>query len=249
LAQAFVRANAVRDALLADPRYARVDVDTLVAADTAPAGAPPHGDTVGIAALSADGYALSLIQSVYFGFGACVLDPDTGILFQNRGTSFSLDPCSPNAFAPRKRPRHTLMPVLVTRGDELAWVSSTMGGQGQPQLQAQVLLRSFAGADPQQAVAAPRWIVGHQDTADTERTVTIESDLSAPARTALTDSRLEVKFVAPHSGLLGHANLIRVAADGTVTAGSDPRSDGSSATYQTPSNTPNLRGRSSIDPL
>ncbi|MFT3873018.1 MAG: gamma-glutamyltransferase [Nocardioides sp.] len=232
LARAFLAANDARDAWLADPRQAKVDLRQLLTA-TPPrleaSAVVPHGDTVGISAVSADGCAVSLIQSVFHGFGACVLEPASGILFQNRGTSFSLDSSSPNVFAPGKRPRHTLMPVVVTRPDgRLAWVSSTMGGQGQPQIHSQVLLRAMAGARPAEAVAAPRFVVGRQDDGDLTSTVTVESDAPAAVRAALAaDTAFVVTSVPPHDELLGHANLIALDNDGAVTAGSDPRADGS----------------------
>ncbi len=231
LARAFLAANDARDAWLADPRQAQVDLRRLLTATPPRLDARavvPHGDTVGISTVSADGCAVSLIQSVFHGFGSCVLEPASGILFQNRGTSFSLDPSSPNVFAPGKRPRHTLMPVVVTRPDgRLAWVSSTMGGQGQPQIHSQVLLRAMAGADPAEAVAAPRFVVGQQDDGDLTNTVTVESDAPAPVLAALAaDPVFEITSAPPHDELLGHANLIALD-DGAVSAGSDPRADGS----------------------
>ncbi len=133
LARAFHDSNAVRAAALADPGFGGASGPELVAmaAPDRPvrAAARASGDTVGLSAVSSDGWAVSLINSVYWGFGAHILEPDTGIVFQNRGTSFSLDPASPNAFAPGKRPRHTLMPVLILRGDELAWVPATMAAR------------------------------------------------------------------------------------------------------------------------
>ena len=94
--------NALRARLLADPRHAEVDVEALVSAGLEDAtGAPaaatsvPRGDTVGVAAVDGDGYAVSLIQSVFYAFGSGLVDPATGILFHNRGTSFSLDPRRP----------------------------------------------------------------------------------------------------------------------------------------------------------
>ncbi|SDH11420.1 gamma-glutamyltransferase family protein [Nonomuraea jiangxiensis] len=234
LAAIFEHANAVRDLLLADPNFAKVDAADLITRVLDPAERPPGpgragGDTVGISAIDSDGYAVSLIQSVYNSFGSAVLEPSTGILMQNRGRSFSLDPLSPNVVEPGKRPRHTLMPVLVTQGAEVRWVSSTMGGHGQPQIHAQLLLRSMAGAAPREAVDAPRWIVGVQEGGDTNRTVYMEEDLPADTARSLLDHGFTAKPVPPHDEWLGHANLIRVAPDGRVEAASDPRADGSAA--------------------
>lgn len=210
LASAFRAGNAVRDTTLADPAAGR------------------RGDTVGIAAVSADGFAVSLLQSVYSGFGAAVLEPETGILFHNRGRSFSLDPEHPNCFAPGKRPAHTLMPVLATRDGAPAFVAATMGGQGQPQIHAQVLLAAARGMHPARAVSDPRFVVGQQEAGDTATTVTVESDAPASTLVGLRDLPWsEVRVVPPHDESLGHAQLIEITPAGVVRAGSDPRADGS----------------------
>lgn len=229
LADAFYRANLVRSAFLADPLAGGIGGDELISA------APPQqpisgaqkasGDTVGFSAISADGWAVSFVNSVYWSFGAHILEPSTGVLFQNRGTAFSLDPTSPNAFAPGKRPRHTLMPVLVIDGAEVRYVTATMGGAAQPQIHTQLLLRSLAGAEPNEAVDAPRWMVDEVSAAG-GRSVTIEEDVSAATMAALEAEGFSLRRVKSRSEELGHSNLIRVERDG-YTAASDPRSDGS----------------------
>jgi gamma-glutamyltranspeptidase/glutathione hydrolase len=229
LAQAFQASNAVRAAELSDPRFGGLSGAELVAMDAPlhpqPGQVKPSGDTVGLSAVSSDGWAISLINSVYHGFGAAILDPDTGILFQNRGTSFSLDAASPNAFAPGKRPRHTLMPVLVLHGDDVAWVPATMGGSAQPQIHTQLLLRSLAGATPHEATYSPRWSVG-EPAADGTVTVTVEADVAETAKNSLSAAGFTLDIVPPYSEDLGHSNLIRVDSNG-YSAASDPRSDGS----------------------
>jgi gamma-glutamyltranspeptidase len=238
LAEIFEQANAIRDLMLADPRFVTVDAGALIdhelAAAHAPSGGARGGDTVGISAIDTDGYAVSLLQSVYDAFGSGVLEPATGILLQNRGRSFSLDPRSPNVVAPGKRPRHTLMPVLVTEGADVRWISSTKGGHGHPQIQAQLLLRSMSGDSPAAAVDAPRWIVGVQDTGDTNMTVYVESDLPARATNSLVDRGFVPKVLPPHDERLGHANLIKVGHDGRFDAVSDPRCDGSGGEVELP---------------
>lgn len=229
LAHAFAASNAVRAAELADPRTGALSGAALITLDppASVGSAPvnPTGDTVGLSATTADGWAISLINSVYHGFGAGILEPETGVLFQNRGTSFSLDPASPNAFAPGKRPRHTLMPVLVLRGEDLAWVPATMGGSAQPQIHAQLLLRSLAGATPEQATHAPRWIVGEPGAAS-ELVVTIEEDVPDETRNAIEAAGFVLRTVPKYSEDLGHSNLIRIDPGG-YSAASDPRSNGS----------------------
>ncbi|QMU96005.1 gamma-glutamyltranspeptidase [Microbacterium esteraromaticum] len=232
LAEAFRRTNAVRDQFLADPMRGGLSGEQLLDVGVpdgvdAPYRGRPMGDTVGIAVASADGYAVSLIQSVYFQFGAVVLDPHTGVLFQNRGASFSLDPEAANAFAPGKRPGHTLMPVLIERGGELRWVSATMGGQGQPQIHAQLLEAVLTGSDPAAAVTRPRWLVGRQTPSDTPDTVTVENGVDAALVAEFDRTGLAVKRIPDLSDVVGHANLIELDGLGGMTAASDPRSDGS----------------------
>lgn len=239
LAAIFEHGNAVRDLLLADPRFVTVDAGALIDHDPdvthAPSGgARVGGDTVGISTIDTEGYAVSLLQSVYNAFGSGVLEPATGILMQNRGRSFSLDPRSPNVVAPGKRPRHTLMPVLVTEAGDVRWISSTMGGHGHPQIQAQLLLRSMAGDSPADAVDAPRWIVGVQDSGDTNMTVYVESDLPARTTGSLVDRGFVPKLLPAHDEWLGHANLIKVGDDGRFEAVSDPRCDGSGGEVELP---------------
>ncbi|MDQ0894369.1 gamma-glutamyltransferase family protein [Agromyces ramosus] len=232
LAAVFAENNRVRARWLTDPDASAVGAEALVSMDAPElSGAdvrPASGDTVGLTAVSADGWAVSLVQSVYWAFGACVLEPQTGILFQNRGTSFSLDAAHPAVYAPGRRPPHTLMPVLVQRDGELVLAAATMGGQAQPQIHAHLLLNSLAGASAIEATSAPRWVVGVQDDGDTVRTVTVEADVPRQAQEALRASGLHVKTVQPRDEGLGHSNLIRVLPSG-YDAASDPRSDGSAA--------------------
>ncbi|MBX7455528.1 gamma-glutamyltransferase [Mycolicibacterium sp. 3033] len=239
LMQIFGHANLLRTAHLADPRQADVDVDTLVGGDvTARAtlthtrdmtGSVPAGDTVGVAAADGQGFAVSLIQSVYHAFGSGLIDPQTGILFHDRGTSFDLTPASPNVLAPRKRPRHTLMPALTIEGGRLRHVLATMGGQGQPQILTEILLRMLDGAAPGDAVAAPRAIVGRQTHLAGADTISVEDGFDGPARAALARSDLDVIELPAHSESCGQANVVAAHADGSLVAASDPRSDGSAA--------------------
>ncbi|WP_394686097.1 gamma-glutamyltransferase family protein [uncultured Microbacterium sp.] len=233
----FFAANLVRDELLADPRVTSGDVTELLTGDAIahgdepvlPGFRRPRGDTVGIAVSDSSGWSVSLIQSVYHAFGAAVVEPSTGILLHNRGTGFSLDPASPNALAPGKRPLHTLMPVMVDDAQGLRFVSATMGGQGQPQIHAQTLLRAMAGATAQEAVSAPRAIVGPQRDGDSPSDIYVEGNLAAPARASLDETRLHIIETPDADELVGHANLVIVGSDGGLDAGSDPRSDGAAS--------------------
>lgn len=236
LAAVFGRGILDRGRYLADPRFVPVDVDALLdpgrprlAAGGNPGPAVttrPAGDTVAVVTADSDGYAVSLIQSLFHGFGSGLLEPATGILTHNRGSFFSLDPAAPNVLAPGKRPAHTLMPVMVTAGDRLAWVNGTMGGRAQPQIHTQVLLRLLDGATPADAVAAPRWVVGGPRPGGREDTVSVEAGVPAPARAALAATGMPVVDLPAGSDPVGHAQVVARYPDGTLLAGSDQRADG-----------------------
>lgn len=233
LSKLFAEGNSFREELLADPRFTDVDLTQLLTGpkpggDGAGNIQIPTGDTVGIAAADSDGFAVSLIQSVYFSFGSGVLEPSTGILMQNRGTSFSLDAESPNVLAPGKRPSHTLMPVLVTRDGALRWANATMGGKGQPQIHTQALHRLLGGATPEQTVASPRWIVGPKSPIDSPETTYVESDLSTEVKAVISSTGFPIREVPPLTDWIGHLQVVEASAEG-FTAASDPRSDGSAA--------------------
>lgn len=228
LVRAFHQGNEIRDSRLADPRFADVDLvfgDEPRRLAVTPPGAA-RGDTVGIAAVDGEGYAVSLIQSVYHAFGSGLIDPATGVLFHNRGCGFSLDRSSANLIGPRRRPAHTLMPAMTLRQGGIAHVLATMGGQGQPQILAQILLRALGGAGAVEAVAAPRAVVGNQCGGGPD-TVTVEADLPPAAKASIRRAGFDPTEVPSRTEALGQANVVFVDSGGSVTAASDPRSDGS----------------------
>ena len=142
-----------RDRWLADPRFAEVPTELLLSTDyldrrralmdphkalpwdLVPSHGSLAGDTVYVAAVDAEGNAASLIQSLYWGFGSAVMAGSTGVMLQNRGAYFSLDPASPNRLEPGKVPLHTLIASIGCRDDALAAVVGCMGADGQPQIQ------------------------------------------------------------------------------------------------------------------
>lgn len=117
-----------------------------------------RGDTVYLTTADVDGNMASLIQSVYYPFGSGVVAPETGFVLQNRGMSFSLDPAHANAYAPGKRPFHTIIPAFALK-DGMPFLSfGVMGGDMQPQGHVQVLTNIIDfNMDLQQAGDAPRW--------------------------------------------------------------------------------------------
>ena len=237
LAAVFRSALAVRDQYLGDPAaaempdwllsggdgYSLVDQRSVQERPQPPAS----GDTVAIVAADDAGNSVSLIQSVFYAFGAAILDPETGILVHNRGAFFSLDPDSPNVISGGKRPAHTLMPCAVFEKDRLRAVIGTMGGSSQPQILAQVLLRLQLGDDPERAVAAPRWVVGGLGVDDPYDQILVEGRVPPIAIKSLESLDLRVRTLPDFDDRVGHVQLLVSDCDGEMAAASDPRSEGS----------------------
>jgi gamma-glutamyltranspeptidase/glutathione hydrolase len=228
-----------RDRHNADPRHARVPVGTLLdeghlaglvdlVREHGGGSAPfVRDDTVALVAADDSGLAIALIQSLYDGFGSAILEPATGVILHNRGAAFVLDPDHPNVLAGGKRPAHTLLPVVVHRDGGLAAVTGTMGGGGQPQIDAMSVIRGFdLGMDAQAAVSAPRWLVGGMDLRNDQRMLVAEASVPDSTRDAFRSAGYRIEIVGQLDEDVGHAHLIRVLEDGTIEAGSDPRSDG-----------------------
>jgi gamma-glutamyltranspeptidase/glutathione hydrolase len=241
-----------RDEFLADPLASQVPVERLLSdrhveglaarierrsADQAPTPARTLvGGTIYLAVVDAVGNAVSLIQSNAAGFGSGVVDPATGVHFQNRGASFSLTPGHPNVLTPGRRTAHTLLPGMLFRsGERRPWVvAGSMGGDIQPQIHVQLVSALVdGGADIATAVAAPR--------------VTVEPDgWFAPPLAVLADGNLapgvddELRALGhrvthvPFDRGLGHEHAIELVDGGPAEGGSlaaiaDPRSAGLAA--------------------
>ena len=233
-----------RDRHLADPRFAEVPVETLtdarhgadllrrarsgldVGGPSLPTIPPPRGDTVAVVTADDEGNAVSLIQSIFHTFGAGILEPETGIVCHNRGAFFSLDPTSPNVLAPRKRPAHTLMPVMVRRGGALIGVQGVMGGRAQPQIHLQLLLRRLRSELPDAALRAPRWVVGGLEAGQPSDVVRVEASAGEAAIRMLRATGMGVEVLADRDEEVGHGQLVGRDPDGAFVAGSDPRADG-----------------------
>jgi gamma-glutamyltranspeptidase len=186
----------------------------------------PRGDTIALVAADARGWAVSLIQSVFWDFGSGIGEPVTGIVAQNRGACFTLEPGHPNTFAPEKLPAHTLMPALVHDAGGLALVAGTMGGYGQPQINAQTIAHAMVGGLPAaEAVGVPRWLVGRPEPGDTAPWALLESGLPPVAGDAIAAAGFATERVDPRTEALGHAHVIRLRSDG-FDVGADPRADG-----------------------
>jgi gamma-glutamyltranspeptidase/glutathione hydrolase len=219
----------LRDALVTDPAHMTVAPEELLAG-AVPDGArdtvarPPGGDTVYLCTRDADGNACSLIQSLYYGFGSCCVAGDTGILLHNRAHYFSLGTDAVNVLAPGRRTLHTLMASMALEDGRPRFVHGSMGADGQPQFNVQVLHRLLAGASPAEAVAAPRVLHGRFALEDDPDTLHVEADYDVEPPAGLGR---ELEIVPPRSERMGHAHALAFEADGAVLAGADPRSDGS----------------------
>jgi len=249
-------AMADRDAHLTDPEAVEIPVDRLLDKDHAtmlaalidpmqasvprPSTNPPGGGTAYLAAVDADGNAVSLIQSNYLGFGSGVVDPETGVHYQNRGSYFSLDAEHPNVIGPGKRTLHTLMPCMVFRdGQAGPWiVVGSMGGDAQPQIHAQFVSDVVdGGLDIAGAVAAPRWSAEPRFHFDPPREVVIESGFEPGFLEALAAMGHPLVPAGGYEAGIGHQHAIELveggpaAPDGSVAAVTDPRSAGVPAVW------------------
>jgi len=183
------------------------------------------GDTIWMGAADKDGCVVSFIQSVFWEFGSGLVCDETGVFFQNRGAGFSLTP-GPNQLRPRARPFHTLNPALAKLNDGRVLAYGTMGGEGQPQTQAAVFSRyAMFGQDLQQAITAPRWLLG-KTWGDATTSLKLEDRFDPALVAAMKAAGHEVEMIAPYSDMAGHAGGVAFWPDGLIEVASDPRADG-----------------------
>jgi oxamate amidohydrolase len=210
-----------------DREAARIDMRRAAAFPLVAA----EGDTIWMGAIDADGLAVSYIQSLYWEWGSgCVL-PRTGIHWQNRGVSFSLDAAALNTLEPGRKPFHTLNPALAAFDDGRVVVYGAMGGDGQPQFQAQVFTRYAAfGMGLADALDAPRWLFGRTWGASST-SLKLEGRFEPALVQALARLGHEVEErAAPYLDDFGHAGmLVKHRRGGRVEAAHDPRCDGGAA--------------------
>ena len=248
-------AFADRDEWLTDPRYVDIPLDRLLSKDYAakrrvlidpgralvaeqvepglrfaaprPSRRTPSGDTCYFCAADTDGLVVSVIQSIYHDFGAAVIGGDTGIILQNRGSFFSLDERHPNRLEPGKQTFHTIIPAMMMRDGRPVLAFGTMGGEGQPQTQVALVTRMVDfGLDVQQAIEAPRWLMGRTWGARS-RSLSLEGRISDEVVHELTRRGHPVQTVEAWSGTMGHAQAIRVdRVTRFLEGGADPRGDG-----------------------
>jgi gamma-glutamyltranspeptidase/glutathione hydrolase len=224
-----------------DPDYSAVPVAKLISKDYAsqqcaridlkkatPTGpaAPALGGTAYITSADKDGNIVSLIYSVYSIFGARVTVPGYGFVLNNRGNAFSLDPASPNALAPGKRPFYTIIPGFVTKEGKPYFSFGVMQGEQQAQGQAQVLANLLAfGANVQSASDAARF--NHQQRPNELRLESglydlVGADLAARGHKVLRTDGSEMG---------GYQGIMKDPQTGAYRAGSDHRKDGMAVGY------------------
>jgi gamma-glutamyltranspeptidase / glutathione hydrolase len=229
----------MREQYIGDPAQVDVDVVRILAKDFAeeyvskirmdrlldlPNVAPPmNPSTVYITVVDKDRNVCSFINSVAHSFGSAIVSNKTGILLQNRAGGFRIQLGHPNCIAPRKRPLHTIIPALVTKGGRALMPYGVMGGQKQPVGQTQVLTNIVDyGCDLQEAIDMPRGL--HY-----EGVYQLEDSMPADVVEGLQKLGHKTgSIVAP----LGGAQAIWIDWDkGTLTGGSDPRKDGCALGY------------------
>jgi gamma-glutamyltranspeptidase len=243
--EATKQAFKLRDEFVTDPAYMTLDAQSLLdpprleslaeeinLARALPwGGALKTGDTVWMGAIDSSGLAVSFIQSIYHEFGSAVVLPTTGLNWQNRGASFSLDPKHLRALQPRKKPFHTLNPAAAKFTDGRSMVYGTMGGDGQPQTQAAIYSRSiWFGQELQKAISAPRWLLG-RTWGQSSDSLKLERRISDAIVHDLERRGHDIEMLSAYDEAVGHAGAIIRNPNGVLEGGSDPRSDGCVAAF------------------
>jgi len=256
MAEAVKIAFADRDEWLTDPKYVKIPLDKLLSKEYAAErrklinpnkalemgkihpgivfnktaqSQSPSGDTCYFCAVDEDGLVVSAIQSIYHDFGSAVIANGTGFVMQNRGAFFKLDDNHPNALKPRKRTFHTLMPAMMFKDGKPYLAFGTMGGEGQPQTQAAIVTRLIDfGYDVQQAIEAPRWLMG-RTWGTQSKDLSLEGRISAEVARELELLGQPVKILSDWNDNMGHAQAIRIG--GFLEGGADPRGDGLALGY------------------
>ena len=234
----------------ADPDFFKVPTEWLLSKDYAheraklispnkiatglyPGQAPSHGDTTYFTTADKDGMMVSIIQSNYRGMGSGLSPDGLGFMFQNRGELFALTDGHANIFAPGKRPFQTIIPGFATKGNA-PWLSfGVMGGDMQPQGQAQIISNMVDfGLGVQEAGDSPRWHHGGSpeptgEAGDGTGVLNLESGVPEAARAAL--AAMGWKMAADPGGYGGYQAIERWP--GRYAAATEMRKDGVALAY------------------
>lgn len=238
LAEAARLAYADRARYVTDPRAMTVPAEAFLSpsygarraelvGERATVDVPPGepGDTIYLCTADGEGNLVSLIESNYRGIGSGVMGGSTGIMLQNRGTWFSLDPRDANVIAPGKRTMHTLMPAMAFR-DKRPWlVFGTMGGSMQAQIHVETLTRMLdRGMSIDQALDAPRFdaVLGSDEGGPV---LGLEDRFSSETVEGLRARGNSVRLWPAYTSAAGHAHAIEVLNSGAYVGASDPRTD------------------------
>jgi gamma-glutamyltranspeptidase/glutathione hydrolase len=238
-AEASKQAYFHRNALFADPTQAHVPIDDLLSSEWSAQArqhidpqraqppvlwpAKPHKDTVYLCVVDRDGNALSLINSLFEAFGSGIMSPQSGVVLNNRGFCFTLEPDHPNCVAPRKRPMNTIIPGMLMRNGETVAPFGVMGGHYQAMGHVELLTSIIdRGLDVQEALDVPRSFA-HDDVLELEQGIPAEIEAELQKR-GHTTSRPMIP--------LGSGQIIWMDRErGSLVAGSDCRKDGSAAGF------------------
>ena len=178
-------------------------------------------------ACDSEGRMVSYIQSLFWEFGGGVVSPSTGIVWNNRGSSFSLEKGSVQELGPNLKPFHTLNPAFAELNDGRRMSYGTMGGEGQPQTQAALFSRYVYHNLPlDKAISEGRWLLG-RTWGDVSHNLKIEADFASEAAETLRTRGHDLVIVDSCNEMMGHACAVVLMADGKIQAATDPRSDGS----------------------
>ncbi len=190
--------------------------------DAAPLTEAVHRDTIYISVVDRDRMAVSLIYSIFHGFGSGLASEKFGILLHNRGAGFNLEAGHPNEYGPGKRPMHTIIPGILKRDGKIAMPFGVMGGQYQSTGHARFVtnVEDF-GMTPQAAIDAPRCFAESGE-------LQVETSYSDAVMQELADLGHKI---AVRDRPLGGAQAILIREDGMLEGGSDPRKDGCALGY------------------
>ena len=234
-------AYTARNLYVGDPAFSDIPIDGLLseayarelrgkidrdhAVEVQEVGLPTHEDTVYITVVDKDRNACSFINTLFAGFGSGLVAPRSGVVLQNRGCGFNLDPESPNRIEGGKRPLHTIIPGMVTKGDRAVMPFGVMGGQYQSMGHMQFLTGLFDyDLDIQEAMDRPRFMV-QPFTGD------VEMEGAVPAEICDELKRRGHRLIKPEKPI-GGSQAIWIDWDQSVlTGGSDPRKDGAAIGY------------------
>jgi oxamate amidohydrolase len=244
LVEAAKRAFRLRDGYITDPDYLPHSPERYLTAPFLDAEAaaidrrtaapwtasPAESDTIWMGAADGSGLVVSYIQSLYWEFGSGMVLPRTGILMQNRGTSFSLARDARNRLEPGRLPPHTLNPALAVLHDGRVMAYGTMGGDAQPQMQAELFTRYVLYRQPlDQALDRPRWIAG-RTWGSANASLMLEGRFDGHLIDRLSTAGHDViPLSEPYAGIMGHAGAVVLHPNGMLEGAHDPRADGGAA--------------------